>query len=207
MVSATLADAELGPADLDLVVCGTGPGPFTGLRVGVSMATALAAAIGRPAIGVGTLDAIAWGARALGHRGPLVVATRARRAESFVAAYADGDRVDGPVAVPDADLAAYRAAHPGPVAGDALEPGDPLAIAPRHPRAGDHIALVRARLAAGESIEGALEPLAVDDDAASGTGAPVAAALLARARSGRLLLPPRPLYLRRPDARPPGSPP
>lgn len=54
-----LASAGLQPADIDLVVVGRGPGSFTGVRIGVSIAKGLAHGLGVPLFGVGTLDAIA----------------------------------------------------------------------------------------------------------------------------------------------------
>ncbi|GAA1668665.1 tRNA (adenosine(37)-N6)-threonylcarbamoyltransferase complex dimerization subunit type 1 TsaB [Fodinicola feengrottensis] len=77
---------------LDAVVAGVGPGPFTGLRVGLVTAAAIADARQIPAYGVCSLDAIAAG---LG--GPLLVATDARRKEIYWATYdAAGARVNGP---------------------------------------------------------------------------------------------------------------
>ncbi|HKN96400.1 MAG TPA: tRNA (adenosine(37)-N6)-threonylcarbamoyltransferase complex dimerization subunit type 1 TsaB, partial [Pseudonocardiaceae bacterium] len=58
-IRAALADAGLGTGDVDAIVCGTGPGPFTGLRVGMVTAAALDHGLGRPVHGVCTLDAIA----------------------------------------------------------------------------------------------------------------------------------------------------
>src|SRR4051812_42902363 len=76
-------------ADLDAVVTGLGPGPFTGLRVGVVTGAALADALGLPVVGVCSLDAVGSGAR--------TVVTDARRKEVYWAAYgADGSRTDGP---------------------------------------------------------------------------------------------------------------
>ncbi|MGY1743817.1 MULTISPECIES: tRNA (adenosine(37)-N6)-threonylcarbamoyltransferase complex dimerization subunit type 1 TsaB [unclassified Blastococcus] len=88
-VQGVLADAGLALADVDAVVTGLGPGPFTGLRVGVVTAAALADARGLPAVGVCSLDAIGSGAR--------TVVTDARRKEVYWATYdASGARVDGP---------------------------------------------------------------------------------------------------------------
>jgi N6-L-threonylcarbamoyladenine synthase len=55
-----LARAQLVPEDIDEVVCGLGPGSFTGVRIGVAMAKGLSHALGVPLYGVGTLDTIAW---------------------------------------------------------------------------------------------------------------------------------------------------
>ena len=99
-----LADAGLTLADLGAVVTGLGPGPFTGLRVGIVTAAALADARGLPVIGVCSLDAVGSGAR--------TVVTDARRKEVYWAAYdAAGARVEGPAVVP----ARGAGRRPGPV--------------------------------------------------------------------------------------------
>jgi tRNA threonylcarbamoyl adenosine modification protein YeaZ len=101
-----LADAGVTRADLEAVVVGLGPGPFTGLRVGVVTAAALGDALGLPVVGVCSLDAVGSGAR--------TVVTDARRKEVYWATYgADGTRTDGPAVVRPADLAAG-----GPFVGD-----------------------------------------------------------------------------------------
>jgi tRNA threonylcarbamoyl adenosine modification protein YeaZ len=106
-VSGVLADAGLTMADVEAVVTGLGPGPFTGLRVGVVTAAAIADARGLPVVGVCSLDAVGAGAR--------TVVTDARRKEVYWAAYdADGGRVDGPAVVRPEELG-----RPGPFAGDA----------------------------------------------------------------------------------------
>jgi tRNA threonylcarbamoyl adenosine modification protein YeaZ len=105
-VRGVLADAGASMADLDAVVTGLGPGPYTGLRVGVVTAAALADARGLPVVGVCSLDAIGDGAR--------TVVTDARRKEVYWARYAaDGTRVAGPGVDRPADLA-----PPPPVVGD-----------------------------------------------------------------------------------------
>lgn len=203
MVAGVLADAGCAPGDVDLLVCGVGPGPFTGLRVGIAFATSLGAVLARPVVGVCTHDAIAESVRERGVDLPFVVATRARRRESFAAGYdGDGTRAVGPLAHPDGEPFLPER----PVAGDALEPGDPRAIRPRYPDAAAHIRLVRRRLEAGEEIPDAAGAAPGPEDVATGTGAAVAAVLLDRLRAGHWLLPPRPLYLRVPDAQPPGVP-
>lgn len=84
-------------ADLDEFVVGMGPGPFTGLRVGVAAAWTLAAMAGKPAHGVCSLDAYALQWRADGAvPGDFVVAADARRKELYWALYHDGVRVGDP---------------------------------------------------------------------------------------------------------------
>lgn len=90
-VLAACADAGIRLPDVDAIVTGAGPGPFTGLRVGMVTAAALGDALGVPVHGVGTLDAIA----AEAGDGPLLVVTDARRREVYWAAF-DGVRVNGP---------------------------------------------------------------------------------------------------------------
>ncbi len=92
-VLACIAEAGGTPASLDAVVCGTGPGPYTGLRVGMVTAVAFGDALGIPVHGVCGLDAIAGAAE---HDGPLLVVTDARRREVYWARYAAGVRTEGP---------------------------------------------------------------------------------------------------------------
>jgi tRNA threonylcarbamoyl adenosine modification protein YeaZ len=88
---AALADAGLTMADLDAVVVGCGPGPFTGLRAGMATAAAYGHALGIPVWGVCSLDAI--GALTAGDT---LVVTDARRREIYWARYNDGVRIHGP---------------------------------------------------------------------------------------------------------------
>jgi tRNA threonylcarbamoyl adenosine modification protein YeaZ len=91
-IASCLAQVDLAPAGVDAVVVGLGPGPFTGLRVGLVTAAVFAEACGIPAYGVCSLDAIAMGLDARS----LLVATDARRREVYWARYAHGVRVEGP---------------------------------------------------------------------------------------------------------------
>lgn len=88
----------LGGARPDAVVVGTGPGPFTGLRVGLMTAAATADAHGIPAYGVCSLDAMA--------EGDVVVVADARRKEVYWARYEGGRRVAGPAVGRPVDVAA-----------------------------------------------------------------------------------------------------
>jgi tRNA threonylcarbamoyl adenosine modification protein YeaZ len=98
-VLAALADAGLTVNDLDAVVVGCGPGPFTGLRVGMASAAAYADALGIPVHGVCSLDAIG-----IQTAGDVLVVTDARRREVYWARYRDGVRVDGPAVNAPADV-------------------------------------------------------------------------------------------------------
>jgi tRNA threonylcarbamoyl adenosine modification protein YeaZ len=98
-VVAALADAALTMADLDAVVVGCGPGPFTGLRAGMATAAAYGHALGIPVHGVCSLDAI--GVRTTGDT---LVVTDARRREIYWARYRDGVRTDGPAVNAPADV-------------------------------------------------------------------------------------------------------
>jgi tRNA threonylcarbamoyladenosine biosynthesis protein TsaB len=89
LVRDTLAAAGATPADLTDIAVGTGPGPFTGLRVGLVTALTLGHALGIPVHGVCSLDALAE--QALAERDDLdevLVATDARRKEVYWARYA-----------------------------------------------------------------------------------------------------------------------
>ncbi len=90
-VLGALADSGLAMADVDVVVVGCGPGPFTGLRVGMATAAALGHALDIPVYGVCSLDAIG-----VCTRDDVLVVTDARRREVYWARYHDGVRTDGP---------------------------------------------------------------------------------------------------------------
>ena len=104
-VLAALEDARLTMADLDAVVVGCGPGPFTGLRVGMATAAALGQALGVPVFGVCRLGAL--GGQTTGEA---LVVTDARRREVYWARYRDGIRFDGPAVNSAADVPAGEAA-------------------------------------------------------------------------------------------------
>ncbi|WP_163508590.1 tRNA (adenosine(37)-N6)-threonylcarbamoyltransferase complex dimerization subunit type 1 TsaB [Fodinicola acaciae] len=90
LIDGCLTKAGLTVGDLDAVVAGVGPGPFTGLRVGLVTAAAIADARDIPAYGVCSLDAIAT------DDDSLLVATDARRREVYWATYENGRRTNGP---------------------------------------------------------------------------------------------------------------
>ena len=98
-VLGALADAGVTVNDLGAVVVGCGPGPFTGLRVGMATAAAFGHALGIPVHGVCSLDAIG-----VDTSGDALVATDARRREVYWARYRDGVRVEGPAVNAPADV-------------------------------------------------------------------------------------------------------
>ena len=127
-----LAAAGATAAALTGIAVGVGPGPFTGLRVGLVTARTLALTRDIPVHGVCTLDILAAEAMDAGHS-EFVVATDARRKEVYLASYADGRRVHGPEVVKPQD-AATEATVVG--RGATLYPEHfPHASGPEHPSA------------------------------------------------------------------------
>lgn len=90
--------AALTFRDVERIAVGVGPGGFTGLRIGVATARALAQAADAEIVGVSTLRALAAAARPAAGQGVLAVVD-ARRGEVFVAGWRAGEQVLGPVAV------------------------------------------------------------------------------------------------------------
>jgi tRNA threonylcarbamoyl adenosine modification protein YeaZ len=100
-----LSQAGVRPAELTQIVVGLGPGPFTGLRVGVVTAQVLATVAGVSLRGVCSLDVLASQFAAQSPAGQFVVATDARRREVYWAGYApDGRRTTGPAVSAPADV-------------------------------------------------------------------------------------------------------
>lgn len=192
LIEEVLAEAGVEPSGLTAVVAGTGPAPFTGLRVGLVTARTLALTIGVPVLGVPSLDALAVQAVSdLGLRpGTEILATSdARRKEVYWARY----RVishEGPHGVPVVERLA----------------------GPDVDRAGF---VAQAQLAAPESADGQLpvvvgegamlypEFLPVADDAPLVPDATVLARLALVRRAAGEEQPTEPLYLRRPDVHEP----
>jgi tRNA threonylcarbamoyl adenosine modification protein YeaZ len=151
-IASVLAAAGATREDLTGVAVGTGPGPYTGLRVGLVTAQVLGSALGIPAHGVCTLDVIASDAALAGPGREFVVATDARRRELYWARYdADALRLSGPAVNAPADIASQIGTGI-PVAGTgALLHAGLLAepIAPEYPAAGTLARLGVQWLAAG----------------------------------------------------------
>jgi tRNA threonylcarbamoyladenosine biosynthesis protein TsaB len=157
-IAHVLAATGTSASDLTALAVGVGPGPFTGLRIGLMTARALSEALAIPVTGVCSLDILA---AAVSSAEPFVVATDARRKEVYWATYdRDSVRIDGPRVDKPADVE-WRGPAYG--AGALMYPTDFIdARQPDLPSAGVLAQLV-----------------------ASGTA---------------IVLPPDPLYLRRPDA-------
>lgn len=190
---------------ISAVACGVGPGPYTGLRVGISSALAIGAAWGIPVHGLCSLDALA--ASVLDEADPpevVCVATDARRRELYWARYdATGRRLDGPLVSRPEDL--DDVTRGGPWAGHGAEVHrDELGVvldfadssaseesSRRYPHACWVGRRVEALLAGGAHSGVMAAELSVHGD----DGTPTSTAL-----RGLDLLPPLPLYLRRPDA-------
>ncbi|TCR25067.1 tRNA (adenosine(37)-N6)-threonylcarbamoyltransferase complex dimerization subunit type 1 TsaB [Streptomyces sp. BK205] len=134
------------------VVVGTGPGPYTGLRVGLMTADTFGLALGVPVHGVCTLDGLAYAADI--PEGPFVVATDARRKEVYWARYEDSlTRTGEPSVDRPADIAERVAGLPAVGAGALLYPDTfPDARAPEHVSAAALAALAAERIAAGEEL-------------------------------------------------------
>ena len=103
-IADVLARAGAISQDITAVAVGVGPGPFTGLRVGLVTARTMAMALEIPVYGVCSLDILAAEAVDDGLT-DFLVATDARRKEVYVASYAEGRRVSGPEVIKPADAA------------------------------------------------------------------------------------------------------
>lgn len=158
-VDRVLATAGRTLSDVTGVVVGTGPGPYTGLRVGLVTAAALGDALGVPVHGVCTLDGLAWAAGQTGLEGAFTVATDARRKEVYWARY-DGprERVTEPAVDRPGELPAEVTGLPCVGPGGALYPEvfTHHRADPAHQSAAALAALAAHRLAAGETFGPAL---------------------------------------------------
>ena len=97
MIAAALDAVGAVRQDVTAVAAGVGPGPFTGLRVGLVTARTLGLALGIPVYGACSLDVLAVRAVDSGVEGPFLATIDARRKELFWASYdEEGRRLDGP---------------------------------------------------------------------------------------------------------------
>lgn len=107
LIDRALRQVGITPRDLTSIAVGVGPGPFTGLRVGLVSARTMAHVLEIPVYGVCSLDVLAVAAVDTGSvSGPFVVASDARRREVYLATYDEaGLRVSGPDVQRPADVA------------------------------------------------------------------------------------------------------
>lgn len=105
LIERCLAESDVPISALSGVAAAMGPGPFTGLRVGIAAAQAFAFGAGKPLVRVVSHDAIAFGHYAAGGTGPLLVVTDARRREVYWSAYSWADDEGLPVRSQGPDLA------------------------------------------------------------------------------------------------------
>ncbi len=102
-----LAQVGATSRDITAIAVGVGPGPFTGLRVGLVTARTMALALGIGVYGVCSLDILAAEAMDAGHD-EFLIATDARRKEVYLASYASRQRMSGPEVVKPAEVATDR---------------------------------------------------------------------------------------------------
>ncbi|KJR97086.1 MAG: peptidase M22 [Peptococcaceae bacterium BRH_c4a] len=107
MIKAVIEEAGIGPADVEGIAVSSGPGSFTGLRIGMSTAKTLAQIWGVPVVGVSTLDALAYPLTGLVNL--VCPVLNARKNEVYTSVY-DGsgtkmNNLTGPVALKPEDLA------------------------------------------------------------------------------------------------------
>ena len=127
LIQQCLTDAGIAVSALSGVVAGMGPGPFTGLRVGIAAARVFALGAGKPLVPLVSHDAVAFGRYAAGESGPLLIVTDARRKEVYWSAYSGCDevglpvRIDGPALSKPAELLEADFAHAGMARFDATE--------------------------------------------------------------------------------------
>jgi tRNA threonylcarbamoyl adenosine modification protein YeaZ len=176
MVAEVMAEADIGPSDLDLIAATTGPGSFTGVRIAIAAARGLALVTTAKLFGIDSLAVMAREARLSGAVAgePFAVAVDARRGMLYLGLYeATGTRRDGPLLIaPDDAVLSLNDVHLAVGSGAKL--------------------LAEAAGRRGHSIEAKLLELQ-----------PSAAVLAEIAgENGETTPILRPLYLRPPDARP-----
>lgn len=200
LILESLGAAGISRADVSAVVPGCGPGPFTGLRVGMATAASFGDAWQVPVHGLCSLDALAHpGGEPMA--GDVLAVTDARRREVYAAAYRDGGRVWGPAVLKAADVAAAVIEAVGDfeftsLVGDEAKCGD--VVAGLAEAGGDGPEIIAAYPSPAGLVAGAVADLADGRDADERDSAVDPEALLAAPAEPLVAL-----YLRRPDATPP----
>ena len=180
MIEAVMAEADEQPADIDLIAVTTGPGAFTGIRLGLATARAMALAQDIPCIGILTTEALAAGVPQVEPTETILSVLDSKRGDVYAQAFDPTmNAVADPEALPPDGVPSYLADHAGE--------GRLCVLA------GDVQPAVAAVLSA--------ERWAVRQTGVVAPDAAVVAGLAAaRWRPGDRLAPPAPLYLRPPDA-------
>ena len=188
MAARVMQAAALDFADLGAIAVTVGPGAFTGLRIGLSAARAMATALAVPCVGVSTFDAVRHSANAETQDArPMLVVLDSKRDDVYVTLFgADGNTLLQGQALPAADIVDHVCNHLGTndvldVVGDGFD------------------AVVRALHARNVNVERV--PGTHDPDAYH-------VALIAHRilQSGKIITPAEPVYLRPPDAKPQPQP-
>jgi tRNA threonylcarbamoyladenosine biosynthesis protein TsaB len=175
LVQRVMNEARLGFADIDRIAVTTGPGSFTGLRVGIAAARGIALAADKPAVGLSTLSAYAAPHMAADAKLPVVAAIDARHAQVYLQVFTPGGRsFTAPRLAPLREAVQAAAATPSCIVGSAAH-------------------AVAAALSAGDAAPAAVDARAAPDIAwVARMGA-----VVPEDQS-----PLKPQYLRAPDAQP-----
>jgi len=175
LIARVMDEAEIEFRDLGRIAVTVGPGSFTGLRVGISAARGIALAARKPAIGLTTLAGLAAPHIAEDHTTPVVAAIDARHDHVYMQVFGPGGRtLLAPRIVPLREAARAATAGPARIVGSA------------------------AALVIGSWPRGAPLPALVDQRAAPDIAWVARLGAAASEAEG----PPKPLYLRAPDAQP-----
>jgi tRNA threonylcarbamoyladenosine biosynthesis protein TsaB len=175
LLARVMTKSGLAFRDLDRIVVTTGPGSFTGLRVGIAAARGLGVATGLPVIGVSTLSAYAAPYLGVDEKSPVVAAVDARHAHVYLQVFGPGGRtLVAPRLVPLDEAARAAAAAPTRIVGSA------------------------ARAVADILSDTAPVPVTIDPRPAPDIGWVAQIGAVVPAATS----PPKPQYLRAPDAQP-----
>ena len=210
MVQAVLAEAEMSIDDIGLVAVDCGPGRYTGLRVGIATAAALAYARSLPVVAVGSTELLAFGARKF--CGNIVPVVDARRGEAFFAVYkSTGGKGSGDKGTSDksnGDKGTGGKSKADKSTGDSLTEISPVSIATQSQLKQQLLQLEDPSLILGDFAFDSLDfatdsSIRISAHYSENRPSPSSLVMLAaqKAAAGQVLEPSelRPLYLRRPD--------